>query len=390
MNDCRGRELVKKILIITLVLCAFVFAGCTSNEVSREKGVRKHKEADPETARELLDQGLEIMYTDRATALEYFEEAAAMGDEDAIFLAGYMLDFEGNNYNHQDFVQARAYYEEVADDNPYACIALGYLYLQGQGVAIDKKLAKEYFDEGLKELDSSTIGKTKYPDVEYFILGATYFNGAIGSYNIPKALDYLHKSDDLGNPSSKSYLAISCLWGYEADGDEEKGIELLMEAADMGDTLAMRYLGEAYLDGVYVPHDYEKAIEWFEKAAGGGDYYSMYSLGEIYYYGSGVNADYELALKWLKKASNHGHILSMILLGQMYYDGEGVSGDISRTIYWWENAAKLGETDAMKKLGALYFEGDKVKQDKDEAYEWYKKAADMGDSAAQRFIDNNF
>ncbi|MGN0346193.1 MAG: tetratricopeptide repeat protein [Lachnospiraceae bacterium] len=63
-----------------------------SEEKTSDSPVEENESADNSGAGKVT-QGIELIFTDGTTALALFEEAADMGNEDAMFLAGYMLDW---------------------------------------------------------------------------------------------------------------------------------------------------------------------------------------------------------------------------------------------------------------------------------------------------------
>ncbi|THB68336.1 MAG: sel1 repeat family protein [Desulfovibrio sp.] len=84
---------------------------------------------------------------DYATALASYEQGAAEGDPEAIFVLGVM--YSNGQGVAQDQDRAMAYYEQAADlDCPLSHSALGYRYLSGQGVEQDDGQALFHFLKG--------------------------------------------------------------------------------------------------------------------------------------------------------------------------------------------------------------------------------------------------
>ena len=307
---------------------------------------------EEELTAEVASLGIDLMYRDGAAALTIFEKLAVLGNGDSIFLAGYMLDCGSDYSGQRDFEKAREYYEMVEDQNPYALITLGYLYLNGQGVEADADKADEYFRKALVLIDENEVANLAYANVAYYLIGWLYYDG---------------------NGVEQDY-ALAKEW-YE-------------KAAALGNADAINQIGLFYYYGNGVNQDYELAKEWWEKAAELGNATSMNNIGNLYRNGDGVEQDYELAMEWYEKAAELGHSNAMNNIGNLYQNGDGVKRDYELAKEWWEKAAELGNAYAMETLGYIYFYGDGVEQDDQLARGWWEKAVALGNENAQWCLDN--
>ncbi|WP_163555551.1 tetratricopeptide repeat protein [Helicobacter suis] len=85
-------------------------------------------------------------YRDRdyQKALEYFKQAADMGDAMAYGMLGFM--YKNGEGVEKDYQKAIEYYQKAADmGDAMACFNLGSMYYVGVGVEKDLQKAEEYF-----------------------------------------------------------------------------------------------------------------------------------------------------------------------------------------------------------------------------------------------------
>ncbi len=199
--------------------------------------------------------GLDGKEVDLESAYTNFEQAKELGKVEANFYLGLMCD--NYNYPETDFRMASAYYEECGD-NPYAQLALGFLYYYGQGVEKDEERAKELWQSAIEQ-------------------------GCV-----------------------EGYLGTACI-----SLNDEEALEDYIKASEGTEQLfvssAMFNAGWMYFEGHGVEQDYAVAMEWYEKAADLGNMYAMNNIGDMYREGYGVEQDYETALEWYEKAADLGN-----------------------------------------------------------------------------------
>ena len=253
------------------------------------------------------EAGRACLYTedvDLEGAYDNFMKADELGMPKAKFYLGLLCDWY--SYPQKDYEQARVYYEACGDD-PYAQIALGALYLNGDGVEENKEKAKE--------LAQTAIDK-----------------GYEEGYALLMAIAY----------GEEDYIAT---WEYGQKALE--GTEPVFLAS------TMNYLGGIYFYGQGVEVDYTVAVEWFEKAVAIGNYSSMSWLGSMYWNGYGVEVDYATALEWYLKAAELGDNIAMNNIGLFYAYGHGVEQDYEKAIEWCEKAVASGNELAADNVKAI-------------------------------------
>ncbi len=261
---------------------------------------------------ELLAEGLSCLHgsdgnqRDLNKSLACFEEAAGLGDMDACFMSGWILDWELNESNGQDYAKASEYYTKCMDSNPYAKICEAYLYKNGQGKEKDEDKAEALLEEAAKEIAKSPEeleGKI-YIAEACFLIGEVYYDGNGVDQDYAKAMEWYTKAADLGNASAMNQIGYMYHFGEGVEVDYAKAMDWYSKAADLGVAMAMNNIGVLYHDGLGVDQDYAKAMEWFLKAvdAGNTDYTLMNNIAQMYENGEGVPVDYAKAKEWRDKA----------------------------------------------------------------------------------------
>jgi len=213
-------------------------------------------------------------------------------------------------------------FEEVKyEESPRAQYTLGLMYLQGQEVAKNKKLAlfwlkksadqdyylalhrlgKIYLGDEVVKADPETAAKyiTKAAQKGYtpsqYLLGTLYQTGGIGvAESQETALQWLSLAAGQGHKMAQQVLSRL--------SDEGEG-RFLSNAQTTFDT------GFNFLKGRGgVDRDYQQAAEWFSKSAEQGHADAQYNLGELYNKGRGVKKNKKIAQKWYKAAAEQGHV----------------------------------------------------------------------------------
>lgn len=155
-----------------------------------------------------------------AVAVPGLKQMAENGDTRSQYTLG-CLYMEGSGGLQSNLITAVKLFEKAAKQN-YAGsqFAIGQCYLQGTGVAVDKRKAIKWFEKAAKQ---------EHPDALL-------------------KLGYLYES---GDGVSKS---------------AQKAFDMYARAAGQGSPIAQILLGQAYSRGLVGKKDYEKALPWFAKA----------------------------------------------------------------------------------------------------------------------------
>ncbi len=329
MKKIAGLIMISLILTVFLVGCSVASSG---EEAAQDKTMAEANEYY-EMGRACL-YGLDGTEIDLAKAYEHFQKAEELGKNEANFYLGTL--YQWYNYPEHNYKMAKEYYEKC-ENNPYADINIGLLYLGGKGVDKDKEKAWQIFqnviDQGCMD---GYWGKAEI---------------AYGEKNYEKAYEYMNKVSEEG--TEQLYIALS-----------------------------MTGIGYMYASGDVVPQDYAKALEWYEKAAGLGESAAKYQIGYLYFSGNGVTQDYTKAMEWYKEAADLGAVGAMYEIGNLYFHGQGVEQDYAKALEWYEKAAACGNDDAMNNAGWIYLNVQGVTQDYAKALELFEKAAALGNADA--------
>ena len=196
--------------------------------------------------------GLNGQEVDFEAAYSNFVNALELGKTEANFYLGLLCGYY--NYPEKNYERARAYYEVVADD-PYAQLALGSLYYNGQGVEKDMEKAQELFDAVIAEgcVEGYLGNAMVATDVEDFETAFEYCNKA------------LEGKEQIYIANASNYIGYMYEGGMGVEQDHAKALEWFEKASDLGDYSAMNNIGYFYENGLGVEQDYTKAAEWYDR-----------------------------------------------------------------------------------------------------------------------------
>ncbi|ORZ38783.1 hypothetical protein BCR44DRAFT_148384 [Catenaria anguillulae PL171] len=175
-----------------------------------------------------IDDSVEGITKDVAKSIALLEQAAALGDDDAMMTLASVYSGEVTDDIEEDMTKVLEWYNKAAEKkNTEALNHLAFMYMSGTGV--DKDVAK-----GL-ELHERAAG---FGDSDAMVmLGQIYHSGADG----------------------------------DVDVDLAKAVQFYEKAASRGSGMAMRILAQMYEEGEGVEKNAEKAAEWLEKAEAADD-----------------------------------------------------------------------------------------------------------------------
>ena len=185
-------------------------------------------------------------------------------------------------YDIGDYKTAYSEFQEASvdttdtDSQADAFFHLGWMYENGLGVSIDKKIALGYYRQ------AADLGENQ----AQFALGYAYSLGSLGLEQSP---------------------AESLKWYAKA-------------ANEGGNKDACYNLGVAYLNGIgtTIKQNPELARTWFQVGSDLGSVESIYALAAIYYEGNGVRKDVPKSMALLKQASLMGFGQAAFYLAQLY------------------------------------------------------------------------
>lgn len=198
---------------------------------------------------------------DYAKAVQYFAEAAELGDPDAMY--EYATHYGKGDGIEQDYNKCVEWLEKAIENgNEKACYLLGVMNENGIGMEPEYGTAMIYYN---------AAADAGYPDALYRLY-EIYHDGDMGEEaDIEKAHDYLAKAIDAESPEAMCRMGL------------------------------LFYTGD---DGI--TQNYAKAKAWFEKAADEDSGEAFYWLGIMYARGDGMTEDYAMSRRMSNMALELG------------------------------------------------------------------------------------
>ncbi|MFA4182513.1 tetratricopeptide repeat protein [Xylanibacter rodentium] len=242
-----------------------------------------------------------------------------------------------------DLASAVEWWQQAADmGDAYANDRLGYCYSHGQG-----GLPKDAVQAFLHYLKAAEGGYFK----DYFSVGLCYKDGDGVERDDEKAFGWFKKAAEHDNPMAWVELGNCYATGSGMALDCGKAVVWYRKAVDLGGNAfpdALRGLGNCYAAGHGVEQDWNKAVELYSRAARADDPESQYLLARCYAEGHGVKQDMEEAVRLYKKAATninenkryYGHPEAMRSLGDCYANGIGVRKNAKQAAAWYAKAAE--------------------------------------------------
>lgn len=192
--------------------------------------------------------------------------------------------------------------------------------------------------------------KDKDGGLSYNALGLLYIAGNGVEQDAKIAVDYFRKGAVLGNREAQYNLGLRYDQGSGIEPNKVKAYEWYLKAAKQGLNVAQKALGDMHFLGVGTEKSRKDAIKWYLRAAQENNLASMYNLGAFYLEDNSTKNE---GLKWLEIAAKKGHAKSNFLLG-IYFRQKGIN---DRAFKYMFNAASLGHGDAFNNLGIYYYQG---------------------------------
>jgi TPR repeat protein len=140
-----------------------------------------------------------------------------------------------------------------------------------------------------------------------------------------KAVKLYVKASDEGYLPANLLLADICSAGYYAKGGKPKALEYMARSANAGDPVAMTYIGNVYFTGDRINQNFDSAIVWFSRAAALDYPKAMYLLARMYDEGKPPPLrSLTKALYWYGEAAAAGDFAATYKMLKYKKDGEGL------------------------------------------------------------------
>lgn len=343
------------------------------------------------------------------------------GEPELIYGVAYEYLF-GSKYIKKDAKKSKVLLDIlVKEKDEMAYLTLGYIYENGEGLEINYKRSRYYYDKsGLNKELNNTLGKN-------FINYIEGLKNEIG-YKRPKdmkaAKEFYKKAMDDGNRDAFTRLGYIQIVENKTERHVKNGFTYLETALNMGDKNALLDLGEIYLKGITVPRDFSKAKWYYEKGMELNikESYGLFAhillfnnesividyakirdivskgtklkdgnsskiLGYLYQNGYGVKKSERLAEKYYLKAIDEGDLIDNLVywyLGNLYYYGSKRVQNSEKALSNYLIASQYYEASAYE-VGLIYENGFGVDIDIEKAKEYYLKASNLVPKAEERY-----
>ncbi len=288
-----------------------------------------------------------------------------------------------------------------------AQLAIGVMYREGHGVAVDPLRAHMWLNIGgangnerAAELRDRLALHLTVAQVLKAQATARNWAGAHPRGGVLARLGALSARADAGSQFKRGALYDA---GKGVLQDFAAARNLYHAAALRAHGPAQRSLGLLYRRARGVARDDALAANWLGKAAERGDAPAQRLLGEMHMRGEGLAPNPVRAHMWLNLAGAHGEraaraqrdliakALSMEQIATAQQLARRWLESHERTtrlvevegVRWRLDRAQKGDVDQMFLVGMMYDIGHDVAQDHTEALRWYLKAAEQGHVGAQ-------
>jgi hypothetical protein len=253
-----------------------------------------------------------------------------------------------------------------------AMFQLGNAYLNGTGVAINKKRGIDLLEDAVKgDFTPASI-----------VLAKLTLRQEYSGYTENQAIAVLIAAAEAGNNGA----AISLSQAYaEGLGIERSGVQALKYsklAADNG-SLAGRNIYASQLLEFGSKEQKSQALEIFQTSASDGNASAAISLLEIYLEDGNDNKDPQFLDQYIDRILATKSPAGLVYLGNLFFAGELIEQDVARGISYIQQAYDANFNGAKIPYAELLISGEYVKQDVDQGFKIISDFADEGSIGAK-------
>jgi TPR repeat protein/predicted flap endonuclease-1-like 5' DNA nuclease len=252
-----------------------------------------------------FESGIDGRIVNPASAAEYYQRAAELGDTQAkvrlgiLYHRGYGVAFDVN--------RAVTLYQEAADaGDPEGMRSLAVSLELGEGIPQDVNRAAQLYEQAAIRWDIPAL--------------------LISGYGIgpPSVLTARQESDanSLANASSgiatgHRIRGMMFAYGNLRTRDVATAETELKTCADAGNSNCEALLGYFYQAGLNGTRDSAKAVALYESSANKGNLYGQYYMGYVSELGDGVTQSMDKAIEYYRLAAAQGHLTAINRLQQL-------------------------------------------------------------------------
>jgi len=184
------------------------------------------------------------------------------------------------------------------------------------------------------------------------------------------------------SPDALYERAINAITGVAETQNQQAAIEYFHRSSDLGYGPSQIAMGYYYEMGIVPGNQGQGSVDLYKKAAVQGESLGAWLAGRRYFLGTGIPQDLDAAKKWLKMAAEQKSAY-----GSYYYGRLMVEHDPAKATPFLKIAAEQGLPQAQYFYARALKDGLGVAQDKLNAYVWFVIAADAGYEAAGDALD---
>ena len=173
-------------------------------------------------------------------------------------------------------------------------------------------------------------------------------------------------------------MGLDAMNGVGPDRNPVTAVDYIHRSADLGYPSAEVMLGSLYETGNTVQKEPGQAATWYKKAVLQDDPVGEWLLGRLIFSGAVPPRDLNEAARCLQKSAAHGDPFGQYLLGAVKLERQ----DYVQAAVWFRKAAMQGLPQAQEQLGLLLKQGRGVNLDKSEAYVWLLVSYNAGNQSA--------
>lgn len=311
------------------------------------------------------------------------EEAAAEGDNDAVFLLAEMS-FHGNYSFPRNYHDAVDYYTHLAEStgNMTALENLALLHSTGlQGIKADQGLALTYH----------TFAAAQGSMRSQMALGFRHLNGIGVAPNCSAACEYYAKAAESAMAWVHSGPPGGMYWSKRA----------YHYADDVGGLYGSSPVFKLKASGATDPKELDDVIDYYTYMAEKSDVQASFALAKLYNDGTKtVEQDFVKSLYWFRQVAKsywtkdgktvknmkpmQYHAKSAAFIATSYLRGEGTDQDFDKAKMWFQRGVALGDPTAQNGFALMHLLGlGPIQRDLAKAEELFKAAADNEHKGAQ-------
>ena len=182
-----------------------------------------------------------------------------------------------------------------------------------------------------------------------FDKGMNALTGSSASRSGANAIEYFHRSAELGFAPAEVVLGYLHETGLNTTADPREALEWYKKAAQQGDPLAQWLAGRMIYLGEVPPRDLNEAANWLEKSSSQNNPFAQYLLGKIAF----ERGHYDRSAELFRKAAEQGLPHAQLQLALQLRDGQGLPRDIFEAYVWMLISHESGQRSTASDLQVL-------------------------------------